>query len=72
MPVVQIPNVTIEDYGSIVLLTPMNARTRKWVDDHVATEPWQWMGASLTVDPRYVLSLLDRMEADGFTVERPK
>ena len=29
--------------GSLAMVTPMTAAGRKWIDDNVASESWQWL-----------------------------
>ncbi len=61
----------VTNHGSIVLFTPETATEREWIDEHVQSEGWQWMGQSLTVDTRFAGDLAEGMAADGITVGDP-
>jgi hypothetical protein len=52
------PDFRGDDHGPIVALTPLSARARKWVDRRVVSEPWQWQGATLMIDPRYAAEIV--------------
>lgn len=62
------PDVFVNDTGSIVMFMPMSAEARQWFDDNVASEGWQWLGASLGVDHRYADDLIHGLQGDGFSV----
>lgn len=51
------------DEGTIVLITPLTARAKTWIKEHVCSESWQWMGGGLVVDHRYADDIL--FAADG-------
>jgi hypothetical protein len=54
--------------GTIWTLRPENEVARTWIDDNVSTEPWQWFGTALAVDPHYVEHLVLGIENEGLTV----
>ena len=39
----------VDDYGSIVGITPITPAARDWLDENVESEPWQWLGCTLNV-----------------------
>jgi hypothetical protein len=43
--------------GSIVLVQPLSASARQWLERHVMGET-QWWGGALVCEPRYVHALL--------------
>jgi hypothetical protein len=45
---------------------PPPAAAIKWLDANVVSEPWQWLGGALGVDPRYARDLTDAIAAAGF------
>jgi hypothetical protein len=51
------PVITIEDHGTIALLTPGNEAVRTWLVENTADDA-QWHGASLVVEPRYLEDLV--------------
>jgi len=61
-------DVLINDQGTIVLFTPKTAQARRWTDDSVQLEPWQWLGRSFAVDHRYAADLIDGYTEAGFIV----
>ena len=62
-------DICIDHCGSIVMVTPMTAAGRDWIDENVASEDWQWMGLSLAVDVRYAENLVEGMQEAGLTVD---
>ena len=52
----------MDNYGSIIGITPVTPAARDWLDENCASEPWQWMGETLNVDCRCAESLLDGNE----------
>lgn len=56
------------DHGSIVSITPMTDGAKEFIKDNVETEPWQWIGQSLSVDRRYASDLFDAIESAGFSI----
>ena len=55
--------ISIEDHGSVVLLRPQTSEARMWLEEHVASEPWQWFGGALACEPRYVDDVLNAFES---------
>lgn len=62
-------DVRVEPHGSLVLVRPLTAAAREWLDEHVAEES-QWFGGALACEPRYVGELLAALVADGLEMER--
>jgi hypothetical protein len=60
---------TVENHGSVWLLTPETTDARNWVDENVALEPWQWLGRSFAVEPRLLDQLVEGIQAEGLSVE---
>lgn len=61
-------DVRIENHGSLFVVQPMTTEAREWMLENVASEPWQWLGGGLAVEPRYVFDLVEGMRDAGFTV----
>ena len=63
------PDVLVDNFGSVVGITPMTPAAQEWIDENCQTEGWQWLGATLNVEPRYAGDIVAGMQADGLTVE---
>lgn len=59
----------IENHGSIVGITPMTPAAREWIEENCAAEPWQFIGATLNVEPRCAEAIVEAMQEAGLTVE---
>jgi hypothetical protein len=62
-------DVNIENHGSIIIFSLLNDSAKDWIKKNVVTEPCQFLGRKLAVEPRYVQGLIDGMENDGLFVE---
>ena len=62
-------DVRVIDHGSVVMVAPLTAEARRFAEENVALESWQWLGDAFAVEPRYVGDLVDGMEAEGLEVE---
>ena len=61
-------DITMENHGSVVLLIPETPAGREWLDANLDTEPWQWLGGALGVDPRVAWELAEMAAGDGLEV----
>ena len=66
---IQTADFQLEDHGTVCLIRPLNGPATDWLDEHVESEGWQWMGDALACEPRMLPTIADGMEADGFTVQ---
>ena len=57
---------TVENHGSLLLIWPNTVEASKWLADHVEEEA-QWFGPALSVEPRYLQSLVEGLREDGFS-----
>ena len=57
-------NIEVRDEGTVVLITPVSKQAKKWVNENVQVESWQWLGQGFAVDHRYAPYLLQGMEAE--------
>jgi hypothetical protein len=62
-------DLSVSNEGSLYLLRPLTAEGKAWINEHTETEPWQWFGSALAVEPRYIRELVDGATADGLTVQ---
>lgn len=67
------PDITIENHGTIVLLRPMTPEGTAWVDehltgDHLENEVLTW-GNAVVCEPRFVGDILAGMIGAGLSVE---
>jgi hypothetical protein len=60
----------ITDQGTIILIRPLNAAARQWLDENVVAEPWQWVQGALCVEVRFARDLIIEIEQAGFVVTR--
>ena len=60
----------ITDQGTIILIRPLNAAARQWLDENVVSEPWQWVQGALCVEGRSARDLLIEIEEAGFEITR--
>ena len=71
-------DVWVEDQGSIILVIPQNQQTRDWFKDHVhylrilqgfiGKRSPSSRGCAVAVEPRFLSTLLEGLEEEGFTV----
>ena len=62
------PDIRIENAGSVVLIRPMTAAGKAWVEKNVQAEDWQHFGGAIAAEPRTVQAVIDGMQADGLEV----
>jgi hypothetical protein len=41
-----------------------------WLDENATSEPWQWRGGALSIEPRCAGDLIRTIEAAGFDISR--
>ena len=58
----------IADHGSIISFKPVSEAARRWVDENIVSEPWQWLGGALCVDVRCACDLINELAAEGFQI----
>lgn len=63
------PDVLVENHGTIFMLRPQTEAAEQWIEDHVQTEGWQWLGKGLAVDHRYAENLVAGMIEAGLAVQ---
>lgn len=61
-------DVQVEDHGSIVVLRPLTPEGSDWIAEHVASEPWQWLGGGLGCDHRMAPAVIEGMLDAGLEV----
>jgi hypothetical protein len=57
----------VSGHGSIYLVRPVSEAAETWIDDNVQDDA-QWFGHSLAVEHRYILDLIDGMQASGLNL----
>ena len=62
-------DAVVEPHGSISLLRLFSRRAEEWVEQNVVSESWNWFGAALAVEHRYIEPIARAMQDDGLTVE---
>ena len=61
-------DITINNQGTIVLITPVTNAGQVWMWSNVESESWQWVGPSLAVDQRYADAIAEGAMGDGLNV----
>lgn len=62
------PDVSVANHGTLFTFTPLTERAKEWMEENVQSEPWQWLGNSLTVEHRYAGELANGMVEHGLVV----
>jgi hypothetical protein len=62
-------DVRLEPLGNMVMVQPLTARAREWMDENADAPAWAWQGGALAVEPRMVGALVEGMTAAGLEVE---
>jgi hypothetical protein len=57
----------VENHGTIFLLRPANEQAKLNLEEN-AEEGAQWLGSALAVEHRYIRSLIERLESEGWEV----
>ncbi|MCX7177946.1 MAG: hypothetical protein NTX56_03980 [Proteobacteria bacterium] len=61
-------DMTVQDHGTLFLLTPNTAAAKVWIDENVQ-EGARWWGKALVVEHRYIGDVVNGAINDGLTVE---
>lgn len=57
----------LEDHGSIILLRPVTAGARQWIDMYIGERNgYQPLWPTVTIEARYVHPILEGIREDGF------
>jgi hypothetical protein len=56
----------IADHGSILVLTPVTAEGRDWVDEHLPADAQRW-ARGVVVEPRYWPAIQDGIDCAGLS-----
>jgi hypothetical protein len=62
------PDLQIDNYGSISLITPLTAAGEEWVEANLKPEPWQWFGRGFAIEPRYAGAILQGALDEGLEI----
>lgn len=62
-------DVSVSNHGTLFLFTPISERAKKWVEENVPLESWQWLGNGFSVEHRYAGNLAEGMKRDGLILE---
>lgn len=63
-------DIRLDNFGSIIGITPLTQAGRDWIDENVQSEGWQWLGGTLNIEPRMAVAVVTGMEADGLAIEK--
>jgi len=68
----------VANHGSLMLLYPCNDAAREWIDVNIygtdadtgiPENEVQWFGGGIVIEPRYIMDIIDGIEADGLDVK---
>jgi hypothetical protein len=59
----------LANHGTIMTLRPNTEAAQAWLDANVEAEAWQWLGPSLSIEPRCAPALVQGIMDDGLSVE---
>ncbi|MGA9471738.1 MAG: hypothetical protein WBV36_04700 [Terriglobales bacterium] len=63
------PDVLIANAFSVFVFTPLTSAAKTWFDEHIQSESWQWLGASMVVEASYAWGLAEGMRDAGLVLE---
>ena len=61
---------TIADRGSVFLIRAVSEAARRWLDENIVAEPWQWIDGALAVDHRFARDIVAEITEAGFEISR--
>ena len=61
------PDFFVENHGSIFLLQPLTTAANSWISEHLP-EDHMTFGGAVVAEHRYIWSILEGIQSDGFTV----
>lgn len=61
-------DIRVDNHGSIMIVTPVTAAGKEWVDLHLNNSEMQRWAGGIVVEPRYLQDIIDGAEADGLVV----
>lgn len=63
-------DVLVSPQGSIYLLRTLTPEAETWIEENVALDEAQYWGGRLVIEHRYILSIIDGLQAAGFVVKQ--
>ena len=60
---------SVNDQGSIVILTANTEAAREWVEEHLPADRQTWGRHGTVIEHRYADDIINGLQADGLTVE---
>jgi hypothetical protein len=63
-----LPDLLVRNDFTIWVFTPMTTRGRVWLDSHLDSAPWQWVGGALLVDHRMGQELIELAREDDLEI----
>lgn len=58
------PVVHVEYHGTVTLIRPLTKAAKRWLQENVHSEGWQWWGDALACEPRYVEDVVNALLAE--------
>lgn len=63
------PDIRVENHGSIVLLQPLTLAGTYWLEETVINKDTLLWGSAVVVEPRYAARIVEGMISEGLEVE---
>ncbi len=67
---VQTVDIRIDKTGSVAIIVPESEAGRKWMDENLLCDEWQWTNGGLAVEPRAILVIAESAQEDGLEVRQ--
>lgn len=64
-----VPDVLVANAFTTFVFTPITAKAKRWVNENVQSEPWQWHGNALVVETRFAWGLAQGMKDARLVLE---
>jgi len=61
----QIKDFTVDNHGSILVLTPDSDQALHWCHEHLNEDAMRWGKVGYVIEPRYIADVVAGMERDG-------
>jgi hypothetical protein len=64
------PDFSLQDHGSICILTPLTPAAKDWFNEHLPVDnsETQFWAGGIVIEPRYVPDIISGIQSDGLLV----
>lgn len=67
-PAIAHADLSVQNEGTIFLLTPISDAGREWIAEKLCTEDALWFGGALCVEHRFIADIVTGAQEDGLCV----